>query len=90
MESLQLYLGTFILILLQVLQLAIVVRAVLSFFPIGPDNPLVRILGDVTEPVIAPFRRVIPRIGMFDLSPLAALLVLQVIENVVRSGGRGF
>jgi len=37
------------------------------------------VLFDVTEPVLAPFRRVIPRIGMFDLSPIAAMLIIQLI-----------
>jgi YggT family protein len=37
----------------------------------------------VTEPVLAPFRRVIPRIGMFDLSPIAAMLIIQfILQNL--------
>jgi len=63
------YLLTFLGILLQVLWLAILVRVILSWFPVDPGNPIIRLVWDVTEPILAPFRRVIPRIGMFDLSP---------------------
>ena len=66
-------------------------RALLSWFNLGPYNPLVRILYDVTEPILAPLRQIIPRIGMIDISPIVAILLLQllqqvVIENIVRSG----
>jgi YggT family protein len=67
--------------LLWILQIGIFIRILLSWFPIDPNNPIIRVLNEVTEPVLAPFRRVIPRIGMFDLSPLAALLVISVLQN---------
>ena len=73
------YLINFLAILLQILLVAILVRVVLTWFPVDPSNPIIRIIFEVTEPVLAPFRRVIPRIGMFDLSPIAAMLVIQVI-----------
>jgi YggT family protein len=72
---------TFAELLLQILWIAILIRVLLSWFPIDPYNPIVRVLFEITEPVLAPFRRVIPRIGMFDLSPLAALLVIQLIQQ---------
>jgi len=68
-------------ILLQILWVAILIRVLLSWFPVDPRNPIIRVLFEITEPVLAPFRRVIPRIGMFDLSPLAALLVIQLIQQ---------
>jgi YggT family protein len=41
---------------------------------------------DLTEPIIAPIRRVVPPIGgMIDLSPIVALILLQVIERVIIS-----
>ena len=46
-----------------------------------PGSGKFRILYEVTEPVLMPFRRVIPRIGMLDLSPLAALLVIQFLQQ---------
>ena len=78
------YLINFLAILLQILLVAILVRVVLTWFPVDPSNPIIRIIYEVTEPVLAPFRRVIPRIGMFDLSPIAAMLVIQVILSNLR------
>ena len=60
---------------------AVFVRALLSWFPIDPRNPLVTILYDVTEPILDPLRRVIPRLGMIDITPLVAILLIQVIGN---------
>jgi YggT family protein len=69
----------FLALLLQILLMAIFVRVLLTWLPIDQNNPIVRVLFDVTEPVLAPFRRIIPRIGMFDLSPIAAMLIIQLI-----------
>jgi YggT family protein len=73
------FIEKFVEILLQVLLMAIFVRVLLTWFPIDQSNPIIRVLFDVTEPVLAPFRRVIPRIGMFDLSPIAAMVIINVI-----------
>jgi YggT family protein len=73
----------FLALLLQILLMAIFVRVLLTWLPIDQSNPIVRVLNDVTEPVLAPFRRVIPRIGMFDLSPIAAMLIIQfILQNL--------
>jgi YggT family protein len=71
----------FLNLLLYILWLAILIRVILSWFPVDPSNPIIRLVWDVTEPVLAPFRRVIPRIGMFDLSPLAAFLVISFLQQ---------
>jgi len=65
-----------------VLSAAIFIRVLLSWFPIDPRNPLVTLLYDVTEPILEPLRRVIPRMGMFDLSPLVALLLIQLLGRL--------
>jgi YggT family protein len=75
------YLVNFVELLLQILSLAILIRVLLSWFPVDPSNPIIRVLYEITEPILMPFRRVIPRIGMLDLSPLAALLVIQFIQQ---------
>ena len=73
----------FLSILLTVLYVAILARVLLSWFPINPSNPIIRLLWDITEPILAPLRRVIPRIGMFDLSPLAAFLVITFLAQAL-------
>jgi YggT family protein len=72
----------------QLFILTMVVRAVLSYFPYRSDsplNPVRRVVTVITEPVLAPFRRIIPPVGMFDLSFLVAFIVVEVIVQEVLS-----
>jgi YggT family protein len=78
-------LANFIEVLFTALIFAIIARALISWFNLGPSNPLVRILNDVTEPVLAPLRRVIPTIGMIDITPLVAILLLQFAQQLLVS-----
>jgi len=78
-------LANFIDLLFTALVFAIIARALISWFNLGPTNPLVRILNDVTEPVLAPLRRVIPTIGMIDITPIAAILLLQFAQHLLVS-----
>ncbi|GIW05383.1 MAG: hypothetical protein KatS3mg060_0188 [Dehalococcoidia bacterium] len=77
------YLATFLWLLFQILTIAIIIRALLSWFPIDRSNPLVTILDQITEPVLAPLRRIIPTIGMIDITPLVAILLLQLLQSIV-------
>jgi len=76
----------FVQILVWILQIAIIGRALLSWFPIDPRSPLVTVLNEITEPVLAPLRRVVPRIGMIDITPMVAIFVLYIIQQVAVSG----
>ena len=78
------WLISFINILFQVLVLAILGRALLSWFPVRPGNPffpLAVILHQITEPILGPLRRIIPTIGMIDISPIVALFLLQALRE---------
>jgi YggT family protein len=66
-------------LLCRVLSLAIFARAILSWFSPSPTNRLVIFLYQVTEPFLAPLRRIIPRVGMFDITPVVAIIILQLI-----------
>lgn len=46
-----------------------------------PFNPVVQFLHRATDPVLEPFRRIIPSVGMFDLSPVVALIVLRALQS---------
>lgn len=61
----------------------IIIRALLSWVAPDPYNPIVRALAMLTEPVLRPFRRLVPphRLGGVDLSPLLAVLALQFLKN---------
>ena len=68
----------------QIYLLIMLVRAVLSWFPYSPDsplNPVRRVVITLTEPVLAPFRRIIPPVGMLDLSFLVAFIAVYVVVN---------
>ena len=76
----------FVEILVWVLIIAIFARVILSWLPIGgANNPLVAIVYQITEPVLAPLRKVVPRIGIFDLTPMIAIIILGLIERAVSS-----
>ncbi len=81
-----LYLIQFINILVTVLYVAILARVLLSWFRIGPDSslmPMVRIVYQITEPVLAPIRRLLPGMGAIDLSPMIAIILIIVIQRLV-------
>jgi YggT family protein len=75
--------GEFIKIFAFVLTWAIIIRALLSWFSVSGAQPVLRLLVEITEPVLAPIRRVLPTAGMLDFSPLVALLLIQVISNIL-------
>jgi YggT family protein len=79
----------FVNILFFILQFAIIIRALMSWFNPSPDNPVARIVYEITEPVLAPLRRIVPRIGMIDITPIVAILLMQVIESVLVTTLRG-
>lgn len=61
----------------------IFVWALLSYVNVDARNPLVPLLGKIVGPVLKPFRKRLPLIGGFDLSPVIAILVILLIQVVV-------
>ncbi len=61
---------------LRLFAFAILIRVVLSWVSPGAYNPAVAILHALTEPVLRPFRRLIPSLGGLDLSPVFAIILL--------------
>jgi YggT family protein len=73
-----------IVIFINILSWLIFVRVILSWIPIGRNSPLVRLVYEVTEPLLAPFRKILPRGSMpVDFSPLIAYFVLQIIRSFI-------
>ena len=79
----------FVEILCNILIIAIVARALLSWFTNDPRNPLISILDQITEPILSPLRRVMPRMGMMDFTPMVAVIILVLIQSLVASYYRG-
>jgi YggT family protein len=75
--------ASFVNLVITVLSVAIIGRALLSWFDPGMRTMVGRLLRDVTEPIIAPIRQVMPRMGMLDLSPIVALVLLRLIGVLV-------
>ena len=74
-----------LLILLDLYAFVVVVRVVLSWVNFSSANPVVRFTAALTEPVLAPLRRVVPAVGGFDLTPLLLLLLIQLAKRVILS-----
>ena len=70
-------------LLINVLVFAVFARALLSWMNPGAFNAAASILATLTEPLLDVCRRIIPGLGGIDLSPLAALLLLQLAKMVI-------
>jgi YggT family protein len=68
-----------VVILCYALIVAIIIRSLMSWFTVDPKNILVNVVQTITEPILAPLRRILPRLNMFDLSPMVAIILLYVI-----------
>jgi YggT family protein len=66
-----------------VLTMAILARVIISWFSPSPTNSLAIILYQVTELFLAPLRRIVPRVGIFDFTPLVAVVLLQLIASLL-------
>ncbi len=74
-----------LLLILQLLTWALVGRAILSWIDPGMRWPVTRVLNDATDPLIAPIRSIIPPMGMIDLSFIVAIILLQVLRQLLIS-----
>ena len=68
--------------LLAVYALLIIMRVIFSW-GVGYMNPLMRFLVRATDPILVPFRRIIPPFGMFDLSPIIVIFLLQLFQSAI-------
>jgi YggT family protein len=73
----------FVTILFELYIWLIIARVVLSYVRLKKYHPVVRFVYDATEPLLGFFRRLLPRTGMFDFSPLLAFLSVWIVEQLV-------
>jgi len=59
------------------------VRIILSYTTLSYRNRVMRFLMNVTEPLLGPLRRIVPTVGMFDISPLVAFLILWILQVAI-------
>ncbi len=62
---------------------AVIIQALMSWFVRDPHNPLYTVLYRLTGPVLRPAQRVVPMLGGVDLSPIAAIIVLQLAQMLL-------
>ena len=68
---------------LYLLIIAVILRSLMSWFPVDRNNPAARLLVQVTEPLLEPVRRFMPRIGIIDISAMVVIFVLFLMLRVV-------
>jgi YggT family protein len=77
------YLASFISLLFNILTLAIFGRVLLSWVDPFGNMRITQILRDITEPILAPIRSLMPGAMMFDFSPIIATLLLQALGKLL-------
>lgn len=78
-------LAQFISILGTVLVFAILIRALMSWFMPADGSGFMRVLLDITEPILAPIRRILPPLGGIDFSPILAMVLIYAVSAVLQS-----
>ena len=69
--------------LIDLYSLVVLVAVILSWVRLDPRNPLVIITYGLTEPILAPIRKVLPPMGGLDLSPMVLLIALQLLKGLL-------
>ncbi len=64
--------------------IVILARVLLSWFPqVSYNNPIAQIIHTVTEPILGPIRRLIPRGTRFDFAPMIAIFLVMIIQRIL-------
>ena len=66
-----------------ILYFLLIIRIILSWFAVNPYNEIVQILYRITDPILAPFRRLPLQIGFIDFSPIIAFMALWFLRNFI-------
>jgi YggT family protein len=77
--------GSLIILSLWLMMFAMILRWVCSFVDPAGRTVLGAFLVHITEPIYAPIRRFVPAVGIFDFSPLVAMLILFILQTIFRS-----
>lgn len=72
-------------IIVNTVSIILILYALMSFAPLDPYHPVRRTLTQIAEPIVQPFRNLIPPLGMFDFSVLVALIVIQIGGELLKA-----
>jgi len=70
-------------VLLVMAMIVVIARAVLSWVSPDPFNPIVRLINQLSEPLLYPVRRRVPYVGGIDFSPVLVLLAVMFLDNFI-------
>ena len=78
------YLIALIDIVVNLLTILLIIYALMSFAPLEPWHPARRFLDQLVQPILQPFRNVMPSVGMFDFSVMIAIIVIQIAGYILK------
>ena len=67
------------------LNLAILLRVLFSWINPAPGNQLVRLIYQITDPILEPLRRYVPPLAGMDITPIVAVVLLELVRSIVLS-----
>ncbi len=67
-----------------ILSVLLIVDILVSYF-LNPFHPIRRTLDSIIQPLLQPIRRVVPNVGMLDLSPIVLLILIRIVEELLVS-----
>ncbi len=76
------FLKIFLNVFVQVMSVLLFLYCILSWF-LPPDNVIRQKIDELVDPFLAPIRNVVPNFGMFDLSPLILMLILEFLGGIL-------
>ena len=74
--------GNIINFVANLLIILVIVDSVLSFF-MSPYHPVRLMVGRIVNPLLAPIRRIVPLVGMLDLSPLIFIILVEILSSIL-------
>jgi YggT family protein len=77
------YLVSVIQLVVILVSLLLIANALISFAPLEPWHPVRRTLNQLAEPILRPFRNILPPTGAIDFSPMLALIVIQILGQIL-------
>jgi len=79
----QTYFVAVIQLMVTLVSLLLIANALISFAPLEPWHPVRRTLNLLAEPILRPFRNILPPTGAIDFSPMLALIVIQILGQIL-------
>ena len=77
--------GSLVILLLWLMIAAMLLRWLVSYIDPGGRTPIGAFLVNLTEPIYAPIRRFVPTVGILDLTPFVAMIIIFILQIIFRA-----